>query len=167
MSAPHVGAAAPASCPALFPASLELRCGPVTAVDLALYAAASGDLNPLHLDDAVARSAGFAQPVVHGMLSMAYVGRMFTQAFGACALVSLNTRFVGAALRGDTLVLRAQWSEDQGESAGAHPGASGATSALYQLSGRTETGIEIVSGSARVRWPAPGMTPATSPGAPA
>lgn len=122
-----------------FPASIELRCGPVTAVDLALYAAASGDLNPLHLDDGVARSAGFEQPVVHGMLSMAYVGRLFTQTFGATALISLNTRFVGAALRGDTLVLRAELNEHD------------AQSALYTLHGRTESGNEIVSGNARVR----------------
>lgn len=31
------------------------------------YARASGDLNPLHLDDVVARFAGFAAPIVHGM----------------------------------------------------------------------------------------------------
>lgn len=122
-----------------FPASIELRCGPVTAVDLALYAAASGDLNPLHLDDGVARSAGFEQPVVHGMLSMAYVGRLFTQTFGATALISLNTRFVGAALRGDTLVLRAELGEHD------------ALGALYTLHGKTESGNEIVSGNARVR----------------
>jgi acyl dehydratase len=124
-----------------FPTSLELRCGPITAVDLALYAAASGDLNPLHLDDAVARSAGFAQPVVHGMLTMAYVGRLFTQTFGSRALVTLNTRFIGAALRGDTLMLSAQIREsDDG-------------TAHYSLRVMNQAGNEIVSGSASVRAP--------------
>ena len=41
------------------PLTLTLRCGPVTAVDLALFAAASGDHNPLHLDADSARRAGF------------------------------------------------------------------------------------------------------------
>ena len=42
---------------AAFPPELELSCGPVTAIDLALFAAASGDHNPLHLDaDVHARS---------------------------------------------------------------------------------------------------------------
>ena len=38
-----------------FPETLTLRSEPVTPVQLALYAAASGDHNPLHLDPAFAR----------------------------------------------------------------------------------------------------------------
>jgi acyl dehydratase len=129
------------------PASIELLCGPVTAVDLALYAAASGDLNPLHLDDAVARGAGFDQPVVHGMLSMAYVARLFTQTFGSTALLTLNTRFIGVAKRGDTLVLSAQLQESTPESAS------------YSVRGRTVSGTDIVSGSARVRLGIPVPAP--------
>lgn len=37
-------------------------------VDLQHYAAASGDDNPIHLDDALARRAGLEAPPVHGML---------------------------------------------------------------------------------------------------
>jgi len=82
-----------------FPSTLELACGPVTAVDLAIYAAASGDLNPLHLDDAVARTAGFDQPLVHGMLTMAYVARLFTQnlAATACCLSTHALRVLPSA----------------------------------------------------------------------
>jgi len=90
-----------------FPERLTLRCGPVSAVDLALFAAASGDHNPLHLDGEVARSAGFERPVVHGMLTMAYAARLFTQSFGAARVRSLQTRFVGVALLGDTIELEA------------------------------------------------------------
>ncbi len=122
-----------------FPSAIEISCGPVTAVDLALYAAASGDLNPLHLDDGVARKAGFDQPLVHGMLTMAYVARLFTQTFGSGALLALNTRFIGAAKRGDTLVLSARL------------GACDDNSALYHVRGTTGAGSEVVSGSARVR----------------
>lgn len=122
-----------------FPTALELRCGPIGAVDLALYAAASGDHNPLHLDEAVARGAGFERPVVHGMLTMACVARLFTEAFGAAALQTLHTRFTGAALRGDVLLFDATLTEAEGDEA------------RYTLTGRTEGGQEIVTGSAQVR----------------
>ncbi len=126
-----------------FPPSIELSCGPVTAVDLALFAAAAGDLNPLHLDDSVAREAGFDQPLVHGMLTMAYVARLFTQNFGSSALLALNTRFIGVAKRGDTLVLSARLSECDD------------SSALYSVRGTTGAGSEVVSGTARVGLQAP------------
>jgi len=93
---------------AAFPPRIELRCGPVTAVDLALFAAASGDHNPLHLDSEVARAAGFDRPVVHGMLTCAYAARLFTQQFGAGCVRRLRTRFSGVALLGDTLHLSAE-----------------------------------------------------------
>lgn len=127
----------------VFPPSIEMSCGPVTAVDLALFAAAAGDLNPLHLDDSVARKAGFDQPLVHGMLTMAYVARLFTQTFGSRALLALNTRFVGVAKRGDTLVLSARLSECDDRSA------------LYSVRGTTGAGNEVVSGTARVGLQAP------------
>jgi hypothetical protein len=72
------------------PETLHLLCGPVTAVDLALFAAASGDHNPLHLDAEVARAAGFERPVVHGMLTMAYAGRLVTRHFGPGSLARLH-----------------------------------------------------------------------------
>ena len=124
------------------PASIELHCGPFSAVDLALYAAASGDHNPLHLDADVARAAGFDKPVVHGMLTMACVARLFTARFGATALLALNTRFTGVALRGDELVLHATLTEHDDHAA------------TYTLRGSTLRGSEVVTGSARVRLPA-------------
>ena len=87
------------------PERIELDCGPVAAIDLALYAAASGDHNPLHLDAGVARAAGFERPVVHGMLTMAYIARLMTRHFGVSSLLSLSTRFAAPALLGDTVRL--------------------------------------------------------------
>jgi acyl dehydratase len=126
------------------PASIELHCGPFSAVDLALYAAASGDHNPLHLDADVAQAAGFAKPVVHGMLTMACVARLFTERFGATALLALTTRFTGVALRGDGLALHATLTEHDDRTA------------TYTLRGGTLTGSEVVTGSARVRLRAAG-----------
>ncbi|SPL88133.1 MaoC family protein [[Actinomadura] parvosata subsp. kistnae] len=55
-----------------------LEAGPITRTTLALFARASGDHNPIHLDPAVARSAGLDDVFAHGMLSMAYLGRLLT-----------------------------------------------------------------------------------------
>ncbi|HRH85227.1 MAG TPA: MaoC/PaaZ C-terminal domain-containing protein [Rubrivivax sp.] len=90
-----------------WPAELRMQIAPVTPLQLALFAAASGDHNPLHLDPDVARRAGFDKPVVHGMLSMALAGRLFTREFGPHALLRLHTRFVGVALAGDAIELTA------------------------------------------------------------
>lgn len=124
-----------------FPARLELASAPIAALDLALYAAASGDHNPLHLDAEVARAAGFDRPVVQGMLSMAYAARLFTNTFGLAGLMRLETRFVGVALRGQRLVFEAELTSREGDTA------------LYSLRGRTDTGVDIVAGQARVCRP--------------
>ena len=124
-----------------FPKTVTLQCGPVTAVDLSLYAAASGDHNPLHLDEGVALAAGFDRPVVHGMLSMAYVGRLFTQQFGAGSVVYLHTRFTGVAQRGQTLQLQATLERTENELG------------HYKILATNEQGQELVSGAAHIRWP--------------
>jgi acyl dehydratase len=56
--------------------ALELE--PITRTTLALYGPASGDHNPIHLDIDVARSVGLDDVFAHGMLSMAYLGRLLT-----------------------------------------------------------------------------------------
>lgn len=48
----------------------------VSAGDIDRFAALSGDVNPLHMDEAFARARGFNTRVVHGALLAAYVSRM-------------------------------------------------------------------------------------------
>lgn len=56
----------------------ELRIDPISRTTLALFAGASGDHNPIHVDLDVAKSAGLDDVFAHGMLSMAYLGRLLT-----------------------------------------------------------------------------------------
>tara|TARA_B110000503_G_scaffold141500_1_gene235270 strand:+ start:3409 stop:3810 length:402 start_codon:yes stop_codon:yes gene_type:complete len=56
--------------------SLELPG--ITRHTLALYAGASGDHNPIHIDSDFAKANGMPDIFAHGMLSMAYLGRMLT-----------------------------------------------------------------------------------------
>lgn len=55
-----------------------LKVPPISRTTLALFAGASGDHNPIHVDLDVARSAGLEDVFAHGMLSMAYLGRLLT-----------------------------------------------------------------------------------------
>ncbi len=57
-----------------------LALPPISRTTLALFAGASGDHNPIHIDLDVARSAGLDEVFAHGMLSMAYLARLL----GAC-----------------------------------------------------------------------------------
>jgi acyl dehydratase len=55
-----------------------LTVPPISRTVLALFAGASGDHNPIHIDIDVARSAGLDDVFAQGMLSMAYLGRLLT-----------------------------------------------------------------------------------------
>ena len=54
---------------------LEPRTFRITREDLVAYAAASGDHNPIHQDDDVARSVGLPRVIAHGMFTMALAAR--------------------------------------------------------------------------------------------
>ena len=123
-----------------WPEQLALDAGPITAVELALFAAASGDHNPLHLDESVARAAGFDRPIVHGMLTMAHVSRLVTTRFGAARVRALETRFTGVLLRGEGLRVEARLEEVAGDGI-----------ARYRLRATAASdGHEVATGMARI-----------------
>lgn len=66
---------------------------PISRTTLALFAGASGDHNPIHVDIDAAKAAGFDDVFAHGMLSMAYLGRLVTSWVPQSQLRALSTRF--------------------------------------------------------------------------
>ena len=62
---------------------------------LALFAGASNDHNAIHIDIDYARKAGANDVFAHGMLSMAYLGRLLTQWVDQRQLRQFGVRFVG------------------------------------------------------------------------
>ena len=72
-----------------------LPLAPINRTTLALFAGASGDHNPIHIDTDYARKAGMPDVFAHGMLSMAYLGRLLTQWVDQCQLREFGVRFVG------------------------------------------------------------------------
>ena len=60
------------------------------------YAGASGDFNPIHIDEEFARSVGLPGRILHGLWTMAQVARAHTEAFGGPqSLASLSVQFRG------------------------------------------------------------------------
>jgi acyl dehydratase len=60
------------------------------------YAGASGDFNPIHLDDEFARSVDLPGKILHGLWTMAQVARVQGEAVGdPLALKSLSVQFRG------------------------------------------------------------------------
>jgi acyl dehydratase len=67
----------------------------------------SGDLNPLHVDAAVAQAAGFERPILHGLCSYGIAGLAVTEALcggDATRLTRLDLRFAHPVSPGETLV---------------------------------------------------------------
>ncbi|WP_349605375.1 MULTISPECIES: MaoC family dehydratase [Cupriavidus] len=62
---------------------------------LALYAGASGDHNPIHIDIDFARQSRMPDVFAHGMLSAAYLGRLLTGWAPQAALRNVAIRFTG------------------------------------------------------------------------
>jgi acyl dehydratase len=63
------------------------------------YAGASGDFNPIHIDDEFAQQAGLPGRILHGLYTMAQVARALTDAGGGPhSLQRLEVTFRGMAL---------------------------------------------------------------------
>jgi 3-hydroxybutyryl-CoA dehydratase len=79
----------------------------ITQEKINLYAEASGDFNPIHVNEEYAASTPLGGTIAHGMLSLAYVSEMMTLAFGRAWLSSgrLRARFKEPARPGDTITV--------------------------------------------------------------
>ncbi|MDR5744951.1 MaoC/PaaZ C-terminal domain-containing protein [Caballeronia sp. LZ029] len=78
---------------------------PVRAEGALLYRL-NGDVNPLHVDPATARAAGFERPVLHGLATYGIAGHAILRAvcgYDAARLRMLYTRFSSPAFPGETI----------------------------------------------------------------
>jgi acyl dehydratase len=73
--------------------------------DVKAYADASGDQNPLHQDDEVARAAGFPAIVAHGMFTMGHLASAVVGWVGdTAALERMRVQFRAPVFLGETIV---------------------------------------------------------------
>ena len=82
-----------------------VRC--ITQKDINLYAEASGDFNPIHIDETFAAQTPLGGTIAHGMLILAYVSEVMTTAFGKSWLSGgkLSARFKTPARPQDTITI--------------------------------------------------------------
>lgn len=80
-----------------------LQLPAVDRTTLALFAGASGDHNPIHIDLDVARRAGLPDVFAQGMLGMAWVGRLLTGWVPQRHLRRFEVRFQGITHLGNAM----------------------------------------------------------------
>jgi acyl dehydratase len=78
---------------------------PVSRHQLALYCGGSGDHNPIHVDLDFAKKFGFKDVFAHGMLSMAFLGRLVTSWVPQKQVRGLGTRFTSITWVGDVITV--------------------------------------------------------------
>ena len=112
----------------------------ITQEQLVQYADASGDHNPLHLDEEFARGTSYGRTIAHGMLVLALVSELMTRSFGGAWLRGgrLKTRFRAPVFPGDTVRATGtlKTSDDN--------------SATYEVAVTNQNGENVITGDASV-----------------
>lgn len=85
------------------------------AASIAAYVAVSGDDNPLHLDRDLAARAGFAAPLVHGMLVMAAFEPALRAWRADLRIAKLSGKFVQPLLEGQQARISGRVIRREGE----------------------------------------------------
>jgi acyl dehydratase len=120
--------------------------GPVTLTDFVRYQGASGDMNPMHHDDALARSAGYPEAFGVGMLNAGYLATYCTDLFGTETVRRFRTRFRDLVWRGEKLEAAGHIKHVEV--------ADGCARVCVDLTLSTEEGRVVVDGSAEFEMPA-------------
>jgi acyl dehydratase len=85
--------------------AIELRVTPDPYVTVR-YAGASGDFNPIHIDEQFAQQVGLPGRILHGLWTMAQVARAHTEAAGGPEkLKRLSVQFRGLGRMGEEIVV--------------------------------------------------------------
>lgn len=120
----------------------SLQLPPVSRHTLALYCGASGDHNPIHVDSDFALKAGMPDVFAHGMLSMAYLGRMLTDWQPQLKLRKFTTRFASMTQVHDVITCTGKVVELFEE--------QGVQQARLEIAATTAAGIQTLIGEAVV-----------------
>ena len=125
----------------------------ITRDQIQRYSHASGDFNPVHLDEEFASQSSFGRIVAHGMMTLAFLSEMMTAQFGVhwVASGSLKVRFKRPAYPGDTLRTSGEVIQQQ----------ESADHTLVKCSvalKNASNNEDIITGAATLRLPKPNNT---------
>lgn len=80
------------------------------------YAGASGDFNPIHIDESFAQQVGLPGRILHGLWMMAQVARATTEAAGGPqTLARLSVQFRGMGMLGEEMTVKGAVTEREGD----------------------------------------------------
>src|SRR3954451_7249463 len=80
------------------------------------YAGASGDFNPIHIDEAFAQQVGLPGRILHGLWTMAQVARAQTQDGGGPeSLRELEVQFRGVGVPEAEITITSKTTEERGD----------------------------------------------------
>ena len=122
------------------PEALDEITHRVSQAQVAKYADASGDHNPLHLDDAFAAATPYGGTIAHGMLILAFVSESMTKSFGRAWLCDgkLKARFRAPVFPGDTVTTSGTLKS------------TGDAKATYAMTVRNQDGVDVLTADATV-----------------
>lgn len=119
---------------------------PVTKTQLVMYSGASGDFNPIHTVEEFAQQAGLGGVIAHGMLTMAFVGQLLTEAIGVEGdLLKFGVRFAGMVRPGDRVTCEGRVLEVRTE--------GGRQVVSCEVWAATQKGEKVVTGQAEYAIP--------------
>jgi len=120
----------------------------VVQADIQRYAEASGDFNPIHIDETFAATTPLKGTIAHGMLVLAYLSEMLVRAFGEAwdSTGQLSLRFRNPARPGDRLTVSGRVESAKRD--------GGIVCVTCAVSCANQAGEVVVSGEARVALPA-------------
>jgi acyl dehydratase len=119
--------------------------GPVTMTDIVRYQGASGDLNPMHHDDELARAHGYPAAFSVGMMGAGYLASHCAAEYGVESVRRFRTRFRDLVWRGDRLIATATEAR--------HLAVDGERRVELDLLLRTDSGGVAVEGTAEFAVP--------------
>jgi 3-hydroxybutyryl-CoA dehydratase len=137
----------------MFKSIIELQAGVslpevkkhVTQEHINMYAEASRDFNPIHIDEEFAKKTAAGGTIAHGMLNLAYVSQMMTAAFGRSWLENghFNIRFKMPARPGDDLTIQGKIEKVVSE--------NNVSNVTCSVSCTNQKGETVINGEAIVR----------------
>ncbi|MDB9884149.1 MaoC/PaaZ C-terminal domain-containing protein [Candidatus Marinimicrobia bacterium] len=81
----------------------SLNINPISRSMLALYAEASGDHNPIHIDINFAKKSGLSDVIAHGMLVMSFLAQAITNIFPQESIKKFDSKFISMTNINDIL----------------------------------------------------------------
>ncbi len=92
-----------------------LAKAPIDRVQLSRYAGASGDFNPVHVDEVYAKGAGMPSVYAPGMLIMGFLGQLISDWARGAQLRKYQVKFIKIVWPNDTVVCKGRVTDRWGE----------------------------------------------------